>query len=163
MATISARLAIWAVVVTTVACEEDHHDGHGEVEVCACAAGEEQHPFTLDCTNADQITAAAATLNSADCAATEVSCGALTDGVMLCQTAFFQIQAHHDYCDHDAAIHALLETHSGLVHTFEDACMSCSINKAYEADLPACVVPTDCEDPAPANAGRLFALDTSTV
>jgi hypothetical protein len=33
----------------------------------------------------------------------------------------------HDFCDHDAAVHELLEAHSGLVHEFEDVCIACGI------------------------------------
>ena len=153
MASTSARFAVWALLVTAASC----HEGHEEVEICACAAAEEVHPFTLStasCADATTLTAAETTLktttgvncqavivgtcatsstNSAvasgttadqthaeDCTGTGQvftlktpdACDALTSGVMLCHKAFFILQAHHNYCDHDTLSEAQ-EHHPG--------------------------------------------------
>jgi hypothetical protein len=161
------------------------HETHEEVEMCACAAAEEVHPFTLDCTGTAAITAAETTLNTADCqaviagtCATSASdatltgdliaenclapkvftltdadaCDAKTGGVMLCHQAFFIIQAHHDFCEHDT----LTAGQEELVHDFEGSCTACEIARAKEVGLAACTVPADCDDPAPATAGPLY-------
>jgi hypothetical protein len=189
------RFAVWALLVTAAA----SHEGHEEVEVCACAAAEEVHPFTLSaasCADTTKLNEAQATLETdgtgADCQAVIVgtcatsstdstpasgttadqthaedctgtgvftlktpdACDAQTSGVMLCHQAFFILQAHHNYCDHDT----LSEAQEHLVHDFEGACTACEVARPKEDNLAACEVPTDCEDPAPATAGRSSAL-----
>ena len=133
--------------------EEDNHDGHDGQESCACAAGETQHPFTLDCSAASALATAEGTLISAGCQPTEASCEALSDAsgtgsmMMVCQTAFFILQAHHDFCEHDT----LSSVQEGLVHDFEDACHSCNISRPFDAAIRNCNIP-NCDDPAPAIA-----------
>ena len=61
---------------------------------------------------------------------------------MLCHKAFFILQAHHDYYDHDT----LSEAQEHLVHDFEGACMACEVARPKEDNLDACGVPADCED-----------------
>ena len=151
------KLALIFVTLSAIACgsqaqdanpgEEEHHHGHGEAEQCACAAAEEIHPFTLDCADTAQLEAATAKLLSADCEPTEESCEAVTDGVQLCQSAFFVIQSHHDFCDHDT----LTEEQEHLVHDFEAACLSCEIGRPFDAELRNCNQP-QCEISEPAEA-----------
>jgi hypothetical protein len=82
------------------------------------------------------------------------ACDALTSRVMLCHKAFFISQAHHNYCEHDT----LSEAQEHLVHDFEGKCTACEVARPKEVGLDPCEVPADCEDPAPATAGRSSAL-----
>jgi hypothetical protein len=136
--------------------DHEHHEGHGEDEVCACAKDEEKHPFELACKGTLALTNAQTTLNSASCTATESSCKEEelnSVGIMECQTAFFVLQAHHDFCESDT----LTSAQEQLVHDFEGACYSCTITRPADRGLEECVAPRDCEDPAPAAAGPLSA------
>merc|ERR1719230_410997 len=53
---------------------------------------------------------------------------------MTCQVAFFMIQAHHDYCDHDT----LTTEEETLFHLWEASCLNCVISRNYDANLLAC-------------------------
>ena len=114
---------------------------------CGCAALEPEHQFTLDCAGTAAFAAAEATLNDAtQCAATTASCASYVDGT--CQTAFFVLQAHKDYC----AAGSLSSSQQSVVGEFEAKCTSCKINGPPDGPvLPACNVP-DCGDTAPAIA-----------
>eukprot|EP01051_Picozoa_sp_SAG22_P015822 SAG22_NODE_2129_length_2969_cov_6.022997_1_plen_679_part_10 len=127
--------------------DHDHdHDHAGES--CACAAGEADHPFTIDCSNTAGFAAAEALLNGADCEATEDSCSQVdSNDEMPCQIAFFMLQAHHDMCDHDV----LTTEQEHLVHDFEAACLNCVASRAFDPAIRNCIQPT-CDDSAPALA-----------
>jgi hypothetical protein len=118
----------------------DHgHDHDHAGELCACAAGEPDHPFTLDCTDSAGFAAAEALLVGASCEATEESCsGVDASGEMPCQIAFFVLQAHHDLCDHDT----LTAAQELLVHEFESACLNCVGGRAFDADIRNCNTPS---------------------
>ena len=47
------------------------------------------------------------------------------DGIQPCQTAFYVLQSHHDFCEHGATAAA----HDRLVHDFEPFCHSCHGHK----------------------------------
>ena len=150
----SLRVLHYLLLTTAMVAAQDAHDGHDGMESCACAAGESRHAFTVNCAATAALATAEGTLNSASCEATESSCEAMSDAggtgtmMMVCQTAYFVLQAHHDFCDHDT----LSEAQEGLVHTFEDACHSCTISRPYDSAVRDCVVPANCDDPAPAIA-----------
>ena len=142
----SLRVLHYLLLTTAMVAAQDAHDGHDGME--------SQHAFTLDCAATAALATAEGTLNSASCEATESSCEAMSDAggtgtmMMVCQTAYFVLQAHHDFCDHDT----LSEAQEGLVHTFEAACHSCTISRPYDSAVRECVVPANCDDPAPAIA-----------
>ena len=113
---------------------EEGHEDHGG-EKCACAGGETDHPFTIDCTDTTTIRAAATTLDS--CTATDAGCKDATpnsDGVLVCNQAFLILQAHHDYCEHDT----LLAAEELQVHDFEAVCVNCEVDRSYGANLQQC-------------------------
>ena len=73
---------------------------HGPVAgKCACEAGEADHPFTISCADKTTIATAATTLTA--CTKTKAACAAETNGLMICQQAFFILQAHHSFCGHE--------------------------------------------------------------
>ena len=175
------RFAVWALLVTAAA----SHEGHEEVEVCACAAAETAHPFTIDCADTTQIAAAETTLKTSACqAVTAGTCAtSSTDATLTADTVAENCQAPKvftltdaDACDaktgdvmichqaffiiqahHDACEHdTLTADQEELVHDFEGSCTACEIARAKEVGLAACTVPADCDDPAPATAGPLY-------
>ena len=138
--TIAAAAA--AVAVDAQSSMDDPH--------CGCAALEPDHQFTVDCADTAAFAAAEATLNDAtQCAATTASCASSVGGMKVCQTAFFVLQAHHDFC----AAGTLTQRQRDVMVEFEAACMSCTINRPPDDHdrLPTCNVP-DCGDTAPAIA-----------
>ena len=176
------RFAVWALLVTAAA----SHEGHEEVEVCACAAAETAHPFTIDCADTTQIAAAETTLKTSacqavtagTCATSSASDATLTGATVAenCQAPQVFTLTDADACDaktgdvmlchqaffiiqahHDACEHdTLTADQEELVHDFEGSCTACEIARAKEVGLAACTVPADCDDPAPATAGPLY-------
>ena len=128
----------------------DHGHSHDHAaETCACAAGEADHPFTMDCTDTAAIAAAEAKLNDASsCVASKASCEAVVGGEMPCQIAFFVLQAHHDYCEHNTLTSA---REHRLVHDYEEFCLQCAVTRPFDSNIADCNIPT-CEDSAPALA-----------
>ena len=128
-----------AFAVATASESNTHAHGHGR-ELCGCAKDEPDHPFTLDCSNAANIRAATTTLTGPLCAGSAGGISAATcsstnaAGIMECQAAFFVLQAHHDYCDHDT----LLTAEEELVHDWEALCLVCGIERQYDATLNDC-------------------------
>jgi len=125
---------VLALVVAFAAASESnpHAHGHGR-ELCGCAKDEPDHPFILDCNNAQNIRDAAARLSAqtpsaAACQATDAN------GILATQSDFFVIQAHHDYCDHDT----LTTAEETLFHDWEDYCLICGIERGYESTQDAC-------------------------
>ena len=136
-----------------------HSHGHshgGDMEICSCAAGEEDHPFSLSCDDAAAITASAETL--AACDATEEGCEVVVDGIMTCRGAFFHLHYIHVWCSEDTMTNAQDE----LVHNYEAACPMCEIFRAYDASVPDCVQPT-CADVATADAAAAVLTDAGCV
>lgn len=130
----------------------DHsHDAHmpccgGECWCdCGCEKDEEDHPFTIDCSATQAIRDAGVIMGGCG-TPSEANCrDKLEAGNNTCQTAFFVLQAHHDYCDHDT----LTTAEEEIVHDWEAHCINCKIHRQYDANLEMC--PTiDCKDPAPA-------------
>ena len=66
------------------------HEGHEEVEICACAAAEDVHPFAIDCTDTAAIAAAETTLKTSDCQA-------VTAGTILRHQQRERRHAHRSY------------------------------------------------------------------
>ena len=56
------------------------------------------------------------------------------DDLMVCQQAFFIIQAHHDYCRHDT----LSSYQEKLFHDWESKCNGCLIRRKYDPNLLTC-------------------------
>ena len=92
---------------------------HGAaLEKCACEAGEDDHPFAIDCSKTNALATAATKL--ASCAKTKSACAAAgAGGLMPCQQAFFVLQAHHSHCPHET----LSSAQEKLVHDYE-SCVS---------------------------------------
>eukprot|EP00548_Thalassiothrix_antarctica_P017662 CAMPEP_0194194158 /NCGR_PEP_ID=MMETSP0154-20130528/75429_1 /TAXON_ID=1049557 /ORGANISM="Thalassiothrix antarctica, Strain L6-D1" /LENGTH=750 /DNA_ID=CAMNT_0038918561 /DNA_START=233 /DNA_END=2482 /DNA_ORIENTATION=+ len=103
---------------------DDGGDDHKEHLSCACAA--EDHGFAIDCGNGQAMIEALAALNINDC---------LTDCTSeICETNFFIIQAHHDYCLESE----LPDDIEDGLHIFEDVCGECEILPKFDSDLEAC-------------------------
>ena len=109
------------------------------VGTCAVSSTD---PTVVSGTTADQTHAEDCTGTGVFTLKTPDACDALTGEVMECHKAFFILQAHHNYCDHDT----LSEAQEHLVHDFEGACMACEVARPKEDNLDACGVPADCED-----------------
>jgi hypothetical protein len=93
---------------------------------CGCEKDEADHPFVIDCADAATIRAAMTTMGSCE----KSTCKTNKE----CQVAFFVLQAHHDYCDHDA-LHYEEEV---MVHAFENDCTNCQIFRKHKAGNPKC-------------------------
>lgn len=160
MRTLSLTLLTTSAFATNHSAHGDHgaHAGHGQAEACGCAALEADHPFTIDCAGTAAIRAAGVTLAACNSGVPDIEfCEhAIEDGTdPACQIAFFVLQSHHDYCEHDT----LTSTEEALVHDWEDVCMSCAISRGYEAGLFSC--PTvDCSDSGIAEAA-VYVLNTT--
>ena len=120
---------------------------HGEAEICACAATEPDHPYSLDCNDADAIEASAAFLRTCDnttvgCAATETVDGEV---MMLCRGAYFHIHYIHGWCGDESMT---LEQEQTL-HDYEEFCPMCLVERPFVEGHPTCVQP-DCDDVAAA-------------
>ena len=149
----SQRLLVLSLVALLgVANAQSGHAGHSHggssatLELCGCAKDEDEHPFTIDCTNAaSRMAAAEATLNAAGPSPpggwAHEHCEDLTDKTR--QTAFFILQSHHDYCDHDT----LTASQEELVHDWEGACTNCQIYRMHQPGLAECpeISAHDCE------------------
>ena len=144
-----------------MACEageggHDHDHDHEGGEMCACLSVEEEHPFGMDCNDADAITASAVLL--ATCEQSETGCEDYeVDGVHVCQAAFFHLNFVHGWCDHDA----LMPEQEDLIHVYDDFCASCSIEAPYNEAQPMCPTPA-CDDPEPALAAAATLFDACT-
>ena len=147
----SQRLLV-LVALLGVANAQSGHAGHNHggssatLELCGCAKDEDEHPFTIDCTNAaSRMAAAEANLNAAGPSPpggwAHEHCEDLTDKTR--QTAFFIIQSHHDYCPHDT----LTTSQEHLVHDWEGACTNCQIYRQHRPNLVECpeISAHDCE------------------
>lgn len=130
---------------------------HGPVAgKCACEAGEADHPFTISCADKTTIATAATTLTA--CTKTKAACAAETNGLMICQQAFFILQAHHSFCGHET----LTTAQAKLVHDYEDYCKACEIFRPYDATLPDCIKP-DCHDNSTAILGHTYLTSSCTT
>ena len=124
--------------------ESSQSSGGPPKELCACAALDSNHPFTIDCSATDAIRAAKVTLDTKCGEPLEANCkGTLEGGGYSeeCQVAFFILQAHHDHCAHDV----LTSAEEAEVHEWEHACMQCSISRGYDDKLSDCPR-VDCDD-----------------
>jgi len=131
--------------------DHDHHHAHGHgAASCGCEKGEADHPFKINCKDADTIRAAAKTIKE-DCGEpSEANCkGKLAAGDAKCVTAFFVLQAHHDYCDHDT----LLTEEEKFLHDWEAYCIQCQIFRGHDKDLETCPM-VDCEKPKAATDAK---------
>ena len=66
--TIMMTMTTTTITTTVPATNEDHEGG----ELCACAAAEEAHPFTIDCSNSAALASALETLEG--CTQSEEGC-----------------------------------------------------------------------------------------
>jgi len=124
----------------------DHHHAHGHgAASCGCEKDEPDHPFAMDCSDTDAIRKAGTDLKDCGTASEEACKGALAAGNPKCQTAFFILQSHHDYCDHDT----LTSEEEMLVHDWEGSCIQCAVYRGHSATLDNCPV-VDCETAKPA-------------
>jgi len=137
------------------------HDAHGgkpcgeEWCPCGCEKDEADHPFTIDCAGTQAIRDAGVTIQGCG-TPSEANCkGKLEAGDNTCQTAFFILQAHHDYCDHDT----LTTAEEVLVHDWEAHCIQCKIHRKHDANLEMCPKVV-CSEPAAAE--EAFAVLNST-
>lgn len=141
--------------------DHDHDHDHGDMS-CACHSEHDEHTFTLSCTDTSGINDSATALEA--CAQSEEACHAVaSDGTEPCQTAFFHLMYIHGACPHDT----LSEAQELLIHTYDDYCAACGVQRAHEAGLPDCQQPTDaqCTDSTASN-GALVAkavLDAATA
>jgi len=154
---VSTTIAVSDVPLSRSCSEESDH-GH-EGETCGCAAAEDEHPFTINCTDAAAIRAAATTLGG--CTASEAGCSGATpdgNGVLVCNQAFLILQAHHEFCPHDT----LLTSEELQVHDFEDFCVSCVTTRGYNPSLPVCATYTEaeCDAAGDSNSAAMAALAT---
>ena len=127
-------------------------------ELCACAALDPAHPFTIDCSATDAIRAAKVTLDTKCGEPLEANCKGTPEGGGFnaeCQTAFFILQAHHDHCAHDV----LTSAEEAEVHDWEHACTQCSISRGYNDKLSDCPR-VDCDDTSGV-AASYFVLSTT--
>ena len=137
--------------------EHEHAHDHTDTTSCACRALDEEHPFSLDCYS-DTIAASAATLRGCTVDA-GAGCGD-ADGIETCQTAFYHVYYVHTACPH----HTLSLDQEALVHTYEDSCSRCAVERPFQRSLPDCDVPTDSQctaGTAPAEAKAT--LDTANT
>jgi hypothetical protein len=141
----------------------DDHDGHDhsdhgeEMEMCACAALESDHPFTIDCSDSAAVVAAIDAFKSADCGANSedgmAKCVDMEHYAETCVTYALIVQTHHDYCDYqDAVYEPMAENGEHLLgvewHAMEEfGCFECAIDRKYIAGNEMC--PTvNCENEA---------------
>jgi len=105
--------------------EEDHED-HDEHDHGSCACEAEKYGFTIDCSDTDAMTTAMAALIADGC---DQDCLSAT-----CETNFFIVQAHHDYCLHEEVPTVILDG----FHDFEGICHECDIVKKRDPALADC-------------------------
>ena len=137
-------------MIEPVAQEPDgggHAHAHGAAEICACAAEEPDHPFSLDCDDRDAIAASAAKLESADCVASTEGCDAVVDGMMPCRGAYFHIHYIHGWCPDSS----MLLSEEQTLHDYEAHCPMCVVERPFVDGHPVCVQP-NCDDVAAAEA-----------
>jgi hypothetical protein len=99
---------------------------------CACALAPSNHVINCNANDANQQ----AILNKAmtDLQTNNCDQGSSCRSNDVCQTAFYLLQAHHDYCFSNEVPTTL----SSLVHTFEEFCTDCHVIRKYNPSLPAC-------------------------
>ena len=95
---------------------------------CACAAAATPG-FSIDCSNQGAMTTAVNVL-AANVCANDCSSN-------ICQTNFWIVQAHHDYCLESELPDAVEDS----LHLYEDACEECSILRKFDSSLPDCPPP----------------------
>ena len=136
-----ARTVLLALCLLGVANAQDHGHDHDSVEVCGCAAKEEDHPFSTDCKNKTALAASWKALSA--CEKSKKGCQESKDskGMMVCKGAFFHLQFAHDWCPHDT----LTEAQEKGIHDWEDYCVECAVSKPYNPKFKDCVKPK-CED-----------------
>ena len=136
-----ARTVLLALCLLGVANAQDHGHDHDSVEVCGCAAKEEDHPFSTDCKNKAALAASWKALSA--CEKSKKGCQESKDskGMMVCKGAFFHLQFAHDWCPHDT----LTEAQEKGIHDWEDYCVECAVSKPYNPKFKDCVKPK-CED-----------------
>jgi len=137
-------LAAASLLLTATA--QDLHDHHA-TEVCACAAAEADHLFSLDCTDTAAIAASETTLGG--CPNTDAGCSDAVeaDGTMPCKGAFFHLYYAKKWCGETV----ITASQEALVHTYEDACTACEVSRPYDATVSDCAQPT-CTDAATGEA-----------
>ena len=118
-----------------------HAHAHGAAEICACAATEPDHPFSLDCHDRAAIAASAAKLESADCVASTAGCDVVVDGMMPCRGAFYHLHYIQGWCG-DAS---MLLSEEQTLHDYEAFCPTCTVHRPFVEGHPTCVFP-DCTD-----------------
>ena len=125
----------------------DHSHGHHGKEVCACAAKEADHPFSLDCKDKSAMANSWKTLRS--CGKSKAGCKEFKDakGQMPCKGAFFHLQFVHDWCPHDT----LTKEMEKGIHDYEPHCEECEVKKPYNPKWQDCVKP-QCKNATQATA-----------
>ena len=87
------------VVIADDHAGHDHggHEAAGEIESCACAALEDDHPFTIDCSNSAAVQSAYDSFLSEDCGALEgeggvAKCDDMDHYALTCVTYYFIVK-----------------------------------------------------------------------
>jgi hypothetical protein len=138
--------------------DHDHHHAHGHGAMsCGCEKDEKDHPFKMDCTDKAAIKKAGEDMKACGDTASQAACKDLLETDNTCVTAFFILQSHHDYCDHET----LTAEEEELVHIWEGSCIQCQVFRGHDKDLDTCPM-VDCKKPQPATDATKTLTDTCT-
>uniref|UniRef100_A0A7S4JMG0 Uncharacterized protein n=1 Tax=Paramoeba aestuarina TaxID=180227 RepID=A0A7S4JMG0_9EUKA len=118
-------LLVFALLGAFVVAQED------EEEDCVCIAS--NAGWTIDCSNQEVMEAAFTLISNYGC---DSDCSS-----SVCQSNFYIVQAHHDYCFEDD----VPENIEKNFHDYEDSCTDCHIDRRYDPSLPDCPG-VDCSD-----------------
>jgi hypothetical protein len=103
------------------------NDDHADGENCACVA--EDYGFDIDCTASQVLLDALVSLESNNC---NIDCSS-----QLCESNFYIVQAHHDFCLHNEVPDPVEES----FHIYESTCKECKILRKRDPSLTNCPSP----------------------